>query len=66
MRVGVGRAMSLPTRPTSARLCDYRCTIFPIERREWSAIRNVARSTATDALQRGHFGLLVLPVTPSR
>jgi hypothetical protein len=34
--------------------------------RELSAIRNVARSTATRTPHRGHFGVIVLPVTPSR
>lgn len=44
----------------------YRGFTFTASRREWSAIRNVARSTATNALQRGHFGVVVLPETPSR
>ncbi len=34
--------------------------------REWSAIRNVARTTATTLWQRGHCGSIVLPATPSR
>jgi len=34
--------------------------------REWSAMRKVARLTLTSALQRGHFGLIVLPAAPSR
>lgn len=34
--------------------------------REWSAIRNVARSTTTATPHRGHLGVIVLPVTPSR
>ena len=34
--------------------------------RELSAMRNVARVTVTTAWQRGHFGLNVLPLTPSR
>jgi hypothetical protein len=36
------------------------------EGRELSAIKNVARSTTTATPQRGHFGDIVLPVTPSR
>src|SRR5581483_4972421 len=35
-------------------------------RREWSAMRKVARETVTTALQRGHAGLMLLPDTPSR
>ena len=34
--------------------------------RELSAIRNVARTTATGTLHRGHDGFIVLPVTPSK
>jgi len=34
--------------------------------REWSAIKNVARTTATTLWQRGHCGSIVLPATPSR
>jgi hypothetical protein len=34
--------------------------------RELSAIRNVARSTTTGMPHRGHLGVIVLPVTPSR
>jgi hypothetical protein len=34
--------------------------------RELSDIRNVARSTTTVAPHRGHLGVMVLPVTPSR
>jgi len=34
--------------------------------REWSAIRKVARVTVTTSWQRGHFGVIVLPETPSR
>ena len=36
------------------------------EGRELSVIRNVARSTTTATPQRGHLGVIVLPVTPSR
>src|SRR5262245_50423996 len=36
------------------------------EGREWSAIRKVARETVTTTPQRGHLGVIVLPVTPSR
>jgi hypothetical protein len=34
--------------------------------REWSAIRKVARATSTTWRQPGHFGVMVLPVTPWR
>lgn len=34
--------------------------------REWSSMRNVARETATTVWQRGHFGVIELPLTPSR
>jgi hypothetical protein len=41
------------------------CGAGPVGR-EWSAIRNVARETVTSSWQRGHLGVMVLPVTPSR
>src|SRR5262245_16192046 len=42
------------------------CTRFASEGRELSAIRKVARVTLTTASQRGHLGVSVLPLTPSR
>jgi hypothetical protein len=52
--------------PTTAQSAEGRVGRFGSRGRELSAIRNVARSTVTTTPQRGHFGVMVLPVTPSK